>query len=95
MSVLIYFIFGSCLDEQANTGLSQQLAPSAPPLESNTMADVVNPPPWESQVLQWLNDVVARQHQKQQTGTTQHQYDLSLVAKMASLSNQISTDIPG
>ena len=59
------------------------------------MADVVNPPPWESQVLQWLNDVVARQQQKQQISTTQHQYDLSLVAKMASLSNQISEDIPG
>ena len=59
------------------------------------MDDTVNPPLWEAQVLQWLGDVVARQQQKQHTNTSQHQYDLSLATKIATLSNRISSDIPG
>ena len=57
------------------------------------MTGVVNPPLWESQVLQWLSDVVARERQKEKTNTSQHQYDISLVAKMTSLCNQLSTGI--
>lgn len=60
------------------------------------MIDLVNTPPWESEVLQWLNDVVARQQQKQQQiNTSQLQYDLSLVAKITSYCNQLSVDTPG
>ena len=88
------YIIGSCLEEQTSSGVSQRLAPSAPPIESSMVTDVVNPPPWESQMLQWLSDVVARQQQRQHIDTSQHQYDLSLVAKIASLSNQISMDTP-
>ena len=57
------------------------------------MTGVVSPPLWESQVLQWLSDVVARERQKEKTNTSQHQYDVSLVAKMTSLCNQLSTGI--
>lgn len=57
------------------------------------MTDVANPPLWESQVLQWLSDMVARERQKEKSNTSQHQYDVSLVAKITSLCNQLSTGI--
>lgn len=46
-------------------------------------------------MLQWLNDVVARERQKQNTNIPQHQYDLSLVTKMTSFCNQLSNDTQG
>ena len=68
--------------------------PSAPPLEP-TVTDIVNPPPWEAQVLQWLTEVVARQQQKQQTQSSQHQYDMALVAKINTLSSQLTREDSG
>ena len=65
--------------------------PSAPPLEP-TATDIVNPPPWEAQVLQWLTEVVARQQQKQ---SLQHQYDMALVAKINTLSSQLTREDSG
>lgn len=82
------------LEEQSGSSSLRQVTPSAPPMESS-IDDEVNPPPWEPQVLQWLKDVVSRQQQKQVINTSQHQYDLSLVAKMTSFCSQLSMDIPG
>ena len=68
--------------------------PSAPPLEP-TVTNIVNPPPWEAQVLQWLTEVVARQQKKQQTQSSQHQYDIALVAKINTLSSQLTREDSG
>ena len=80
--------------EEQRSDQPQQLMPSAPPLVS-TVTDLVNPPPWEAQVLQWLTEVVARQQQTQQVQSSQYQYDVALVAKIQTITNQLTSENAG